>query len=114
MSLEGTKMEAWNGLKMKKTDDPPLWLPPHLLARSGRVRWRLAVKFSRQGLLVVALLPGWRVHQGGGRKRLPRPIPVWSENGSKRPSSESSGFGGVFPRVLELKMGVLGLGFYLA
>ena len=45
---------------------------------------------------VVAPLPGWSVHQGGGRKRLPRPKPVWPENGSKRPNSGSIGFGEFF------------------
>ena len=69
-----------------------------------RVRWPdpgasdggFSVKFGRQGFLVVALLPGRRVKQGGGRKRLPRPKPVWLENGSKRPSSRFTGFGEFF------------------
>ena len=99
MSSEGQKMgggrygSAWNGRKMKKTGDPPWPQPPRSPARSERIRRRLAVKFGRKGRLVVALLPGWRVHQGGGRKHLPRPKPVWPENGSKRPSSGSTGFG---------------------
>ena len=99
MSSKGPKMgggrygSAWNGRKTKKTGDPPWRPPPHSPALSRSIRRRLAVKFGRQGCLVVALLPGWRVHQGGGRKRLPQPKPVWPENGSKRPSSESSGFG---------------------
>ena len=98
MSSEGIKMRegryglAWNGRKMKKTDDPPWPPPPRSPARFGRVRRRLAVKFGRQGHLVVTLLPGWRVHQGGGRKHFPWPKPLWPENGSKRPNSESSGF----------------------
>ena len=114
MSSEGPKMgggrygSAWNGQKMKKTSDP-LWRPPlGSSARSGRVWRRLAVKFCRQGHLALLLLPGRRVCKGGGRNRLPRPKPDWPENGSKRPSS------GNFSRVLELKMSVLGLGFYLA
>ena len=99
MSSEGPKLgggrygSAWNGRKMKKTDDPLWQPPPRSPARSGSVQRWLAMKFSWQGRLVVAILPGWRVHQGGGSKRLPRPKPVLPENGSKRPSSESSGFG---------------------
>ena len=101
MSSEGLKMgvgrygSAWNGRKTKKTDDPS-WRPPLSPARSGHVRRRLAVKLGRKGFLVVALLPGWRVHQGGGRKHLPWTKPIWSENGSKRPSSGSIGFGEFF------------------
>ena len=45
---------------------------------------------------MVAHLPGWRVHQGVGRKRLPRPKPVWPENRSKRPNSGFIGFGKFF------------------
>ena len=99
MSLEGPKMgegrygSAWNGRKTAKSDDLRWWLLPLSPARSGRVRWRLAVKFHGDGHLVVALLPGRRVWQGGGRKRLPRPKPVWPKNGSKQPSSGSTGFG---------------------
>ena len=84
MSSEGPKMEGgryglvWNGQKIAKSCDLRWRLPPCLPARSGIVRRRLAVKFHGQGRLVVALLPGWRVHQGGGRKRLPRPKPVLS------------------------------------
>ena len=62
---------------------------------------------------MVALLPGWRVHQEGGRKRLPRLKPNWPENGWKRPSSGPQVLGN-FSRVLKLKMSVLGQGFYLA
>ena len=61
---------------------------------------------------MVVLLPGWRVHQEGGRKRLPRLKRDWPENGSKQPSSGLRVLGN-FSRVLELKMSVLGLGFYL-
>ena len=71
------------------------------------------MKFHGQGRLVVALLPGWRVDQEGGRKRLPWLKPDWPENGSKRPSSGPRVLGN-FSRVLKLKMSVLGLGFYLA
>ena len=99
MSSEGPKMGggryglAWNGQKIAKSDDPR-WSPsPRSSARSGRVRRQFAMKFHGQGRLVVALLPGWRVHQGGGQKCLPRPKPDWPENGLKRPNSESSGFG---------------------
>ena len=61
----------------------------------------------------MALLPGWRMHQEGGWKRLPHLKPDWPENGSKRPSSGPQVLGN-FSRVLKLKMSVLGLGFYLA
>ena len=121
MSLEGPKMggrrygSAWNGRKMVKSDNPPWPPPPRSPTRSGRVWRRFVVKFHGQGHLVVALLPGRRVYQGGGRKRLPLPKPVWLENESKRPSSGSTGFGEFFfLGFLELKMSVLGLGFYLA
>ena len=87
---------AWNGRKTAKSGNPRWLPPPRSPARSGRVRWRLAVKFHDQGRLVVALLPGWHVHQGGGQKRLPRPKPFWPKNGSKRPSSGSTGFGEFF------------------
>ena len=45
---------------------------------------------------MVALLPGWRVYQEGGWKRLPQLKPNWPENGSKRPSSGSTGIGEFF------------------
>ena len=61
----------------------------------------------------MLLLPGRRVCKGGGRNRLPRPKPDWPENGLKRPSLGSTVLGN-FSRVLELKISVLGLGFYLA
>ena len=99
--------------EMEKSGDPPWRLPPRSQARSGRVRRRLNVKFHGDGRLVVALLPVRNVYQGGGQKCLPRPKPILPKNGSKRPSSGSTGFGD-FSRVLELKMSVLGLGFYLA
>ena len=54
------------------------------------------MKFFEQGRLAVLLLPGWRVYQGGGWKRLPQPKPFWPENESKRPSSGSTGFGEFF------------------
>ena len=98
MSSEGPKMgggrygSAWNGRKMKKTDDPLWRSPPRSSARSGRVRLRLAVKFCRQGCLSVLILPGQRMCKGGGRNRLPRSKPDWPKNGSKRPSSGSTGF----------------------
>ena len=119
MSSEGSKMGggrygwAWNGRKKAKSDDPRWPPPPRSLARSGRVRWRFTVKFHGQGFLVVPLLPGWRLLQEGGRKRLPRLKPDWPENGSKRPSSGPWVLR-KFSRVLKLKMSVLGLGFYLA
>ena len=99
MSSEGPKRgggrfgSAWNGRKTAKSDDP-LWRPsPRSPARSGRVRRRLAVKFHGDGRLVVALLPGRRMYQVGGRKYLPRPKPVCPKKGSKRPNSGSIGFG---------------------
>ena len=67
MSSEGPKMvgerygSAWNGRKMTKSGDPRWRLPPCSPARSGRVRWRLAVKFHDDGRLVVVLLLGLRV-----------------------------------------------------
>ena len=67
MSSEGPKMgggrygSAWNGRKTSKSGDPPWRSLPLSLARSGRVRRWFAVKFGRQGRLVVALLPGRRV-----------------------------------------------------
>ena len=63
---------------------------------SGRVRWRFVMKFHDHSRLVVALLLGWHVYQGGSRKRLPRSKPVWLENESKLPSSGSTGFGEFF------------------
>ena len=87
---------AWNGRKTAKSGDPRWWSPPRLPARSGPVRWRLAVKFYRQGRLAVLLLLGWRVYQGSGWKGLPRPKPIWPKNGSKRTSSGSTGFGEFF------------------
>ena len=70
------------------------------------------MKFGRQGRLALLFLPGQCVYKGGGQNCLPWPKPDWLENGSKRPSSGSMGLGEFF-RVLELKMSVLGLGFYL-
>ena len=84
---EGRYGSAWNGQKMAKSGDPR-WPPPlRSPARSEGVRRRFAVKFHGQGRLVVVLLPGWHVHQEGGRKHLPRLKPDWPENASKRPSS---------------------------
>ena len=109
MSLEGPKRvgerygSALNGRKMAKSDDPRWRLQPCSPARSGFVRRRLAVKFHGDGRLVVALLPGRCVYSGDGRNRLPRLKPEWPENGSKRPSSRSTGFAGIF-------LGFLGLG----
>ena len=71
------------------------------------------MKFHGQGRLVVVLLPGWHVHQEGGRKCLPWVKPDWLENGSKQPSSGPRVLGN-FSRVLKLKMSVLWLGFNLA
>ena len=82
MSSEGPQMgggrygSAWNGRKMAKSGDPLWRSPPRSLARSGRVRRRFVVKFHGQGHLVVALLPGRRMCQGGGLKCLPLPKPV--------------------------------------
>ena len=67
MSSEGPKMgggrygSAWNGQKTSKSGNPPWRPPPRSPARSGPVRRWFAVKFSRQGRLVVALFPGRRV-----------------------------------------------------
>ena len=99
--------------KTVKSGDPRWPPPPRSPTRFGHIRWRFAVKFHSQGRLVVALLPRWRMHQEGGRKRLPRLKPDWPENGSKRPNSGPRVLGN-FSRVMKLKMIVLGLGFYLA
>ena len=113
MSSEGQKMvgerygSTWNGRKMTKSGDPRWRLPLCSLARSGYVRLRLALKFHGDGRLVVALLPAQRMYSGGGRNRLPRLKLKWPENGSKRSSSRSTGFGGIF-------LGFLGLGTPLA
>ena len=86
MSSEGLKTgggrygSVWNGRKTAKSDDPRWRKLPRLPNRSGRVRQRLTLKFCRQGLLAMILLPGRHVYQGGGRKRLPRPKPVWPKN----------------------------------
>ena len=99
MSSESPKIEgmrygsAWNGRKTNKTGDPPWRPPPRSPARSGRVRRRFAVIFGRQGHLTLLFLPGRHVYKYGGRNRLPWLKPDWPENGSKRPSSESSGLG---------------------
>ena len=71
------------------------------------------MKFHGDGRLVVVLLPGRRVCKGDGRSHLQRPKPDWLENELNDPVRSPRVLGG-FPRVLELKMGVLGLGFYLA
>ena len=99
---EGPKMgggrygSAWNGRKTTKSKDIR-WRPSFCSpTRSGRVRRWFAVKFHGQGRLVVALLPGWRVHQEGGRKHLPRLKPDWPEKGSKRPSSGPRVLGNFF------------------
>ena len=119
MSSEGPKMgvgrygSAWNGRKIGKSGDPPWRALSRLSERSEHVRRRLARKFYRRGRLAILLFPSWLVCKGGGRNRLPRPKPVWLKNGSKRPSSGSTGFR-EFSRVLEFKMSVLGLGLYLA
>ena len=119
MSSKGQKMggwrygSVWNGRKIGKSGDPS-WRPSSCSpARFGGVRRWFAVKFCRRHHLLVALLPGQRVWQVGGRCRLPRPKPVWSKIYRNNPV-RCSWFWGVFSRFLELKMGVLGLGFYLA
>ena len=71
------------------------------------------MKLCRQVRLIVLLLPGRRVYQGGGRKYLPRPKPVWPETGQYDLVRGPQVLGN-FSRVLELKMSVWGLGFYLA
>ena len=93
---------AWNDRKMAKSGDPRWRQPSRLPARSGRVRRRLAVKFHGEGRPVVALLPVRRVIKGGGRNRLPRLKPEWPENESKRPSSGSTSFWGIFLEFLGL------------
>ena len=98
MSSEGPKMgggrygSAWNGRKTAKSDDPRWRPPPRSSTRSGRVQQQLTVKFCHKGCLAVLLLPGRRMYQGGGRKCLPLPKPVWPKNWSKRLNSGSTGF----------------------
>ena len=98
MSSEGTKMgggrygSTWNGRKMANSGNPPWRPPPCSQTRSRRVQRQFTVKFHDQDRLVVVLLLGRLVYQGGGRKRLPWPKLVWLENGSKRSSSGSTGF----------------------
>ena len=102
MSSEGPKMggrrygSAWNTRKTTKSGNPRWRPPPRSPARSRRVRRQFAVKFWRQGRLTLLLLPGWRVCQGGGKKRFPRQKPVWPKNGSKLPNLGSIGFGEFF------------------
>ena len=102
MSSEGPKIggrrygSAWNGQKTKKTGDPPWRSQPRSSARSGHVLRRFAVIFCRQGRLTLLLLPGWYVCNYGGRNRLPRLKPDWSENGSKRPQFVVLGSWGIF------------------
>ena len=103
---------AWNGRKIEKSGNPLWWPPPRSPSRSWRVR-RLAVKFGRQGRLAVILLPGRRVYKGGGRSRLPRQKPIGLKTGRNDPVRGSRSWG-VFLGFLELKVSVLGLGFYLA
>ena len=113
MSSEGPKMvgerygSAWNGRKMAKSGYQRWWLSPCSPARSGHVRWRLAVKFHGDGCLVGTLLPVLHVYSDGSLNHLRRLKPEWPENGSKRPNSTSTGFEGIF-------LGFLGLGTLLA
>ena len=119
MSSESPKMgggrygSAWNGRKIAKSDNPKLRPRPRMPARSRCIQRKLAVKFCRQGHLVVLLLPGWCMCQRGGRKRIPRPKPVWPKNWSKRSIRVPQVLRN-FCRVLVLKMSVLELGSYLA
>ena len=107
MSSEGSKMvgerygSAWNDRKMIKSSDPRWRLPPCSLARSGRVRRRLAVKFHDDGRLVVVLLPVQRVYSGGGRNRLPRLKPIGLKMGQNDPVRGFEFFG-IFSWVLGL------------
>ena len=102
MSSEGPKMvggrygSAWNGRKTPKFGDPKWPSSPPSPTRSGRVRRLLAGKSYRSGRLVVLLLHGWRVYNGGGPNRLPRLKPDRPKNGSKRPSSVFTILGSFF------------------
>ena len=82
---------AWNGRKTAKSGDPRWPPPPRSPARSGHVRQRFVMIFGRKGRLTLPFLPGRRVCKDGGRNLLPRLKPDWLENGSKRPSSGSTG-----------------------
>ena len=102
MSSEGPKMgggrygSTWNDRKTKKTSDPPWWPPQRSSARFRRVRRWLTVKFGWKGRFAVLLLPVQHVYKGGGQNRLPRPIPDWPENESKRPNSGFTVLGSFF------------------
>ena len=118
MSSEGLKMGggryglAWNGRKIAKSGDPR-WPPlPRLPARFGRVRRRFIVKFHGQGRLVVCSYLGGACNKGVARNTSHGKNPIGLKMGRKDPFRSPRVFGS-FPRVLELKMGVLGLGFYL-
>ena len=115
ISSEGPKMgggrhrSAWNGRKTAKSGDPRWRPPPRSQARSERVRRRFAVIFCRQGRLTLIFLPGGCECKDGIRNRLPRLKPDWPENGSKRPSSGSTGLGESFLG-FGAEMSILGLG----
>ena len=70
------------------------------------------MKFDRQGRLALLFLPGWRVCKVGGRNRLHGQNPIGLKTGQNDLVRGPLSWG-VFSKVLELKMSVLGLGFYL-
>ena len=102
MSSEGPKIvggrygSAWSGRKMQKNGDPRWRLSLPSPARSGRVRWRFAMKFHYLDRLTLLLLPVQRVCKVGGRSRLPRLKLERPENGSKRPNSVFTILGSFF------------------
>ena len=71
------------------------------------------MKFHGQGRLVVALLPGCACMKGVAGNVSHGQNPIGLNTGRNNPVRSPRVLGS-FPRVLELKMGVLGLRFYLA
>ena len=108
--------EVWVSLewpKNKKYDDPPRWPSPRSSARSGRVRRWFTVKLGMRDCLVGTLLPGRACSKGvaGDASHGQNPFGLKMGRNDLLRCSRSWE---VFSRVLELKMSVLGLGFYLA
>ena len=104
---------AWNGRKIEKSGDQR-WRPsPRSPARSGHVRRQFVVKFHGRGRLVVAPYLGGTCIKGVAGNVSHSQNPFGLKMGRNDPVRSPRVLGS-FPRVLELKMGVLGLGFYLA
>ena len=119
MSSEGLKMgggrygSAWSGRKKAKFGDPP-WGPPLCSpARSELVRRRLAVKIFRK-----VASPSSSSLAGACNKEVAGNVSHGKNLFGLKTVQNDPVWGpqvcGNFSRVLELKMSVLGLGFYLA